>query len=784
MRKLNFWLLASLFVSSLAFTACSSGGDDGSGPGPQPDPQPGPGQKTDFESPSIFIQTPTSENAFVTTEAGLTIGGTAQDNTGLASVSYTTSRGAQGVAFGLENWSINGLNFPEGDTNIEVKATDKDGNNGEASITITKNKYLTFLGLPKHDKEMVYTNSNSQVWITSQIAPNNNLIANSVKLIEVDDDGNQVGEPICQLFDDGDLVNHGDEIKGDNVFSSKATFNYTTEGKRNFRVVAETSESEGAVKGYSAKFVIDVVDQGVVTQQVANLQNTQAAVQAAMATLPTDTEEAAQQLTTLLQQDANVKEVSNEGDVLKVTHTSGIESYILLNENANMKGFGSDKRSAHASIPLSKQTRGICIPSYRNNTSYGLFSRTATVDPTEIIQNKDVLIWSAFSDKYVESMSNALMGIFNASPVKLKVTVMENAACTVGSLSKFSNYGIIVIDTHGLDGGLMFTREAIATSGTLSEESLYNLYTKKIKMVTMKDGTYAALTPEFIKSVLATELPNTVVFNGSCESMKNDAIANAFISRGAKTYVGFSGKVSVQNCNAKAQEFFSALVGADLRTTGDSFKQDTFTESDGSICSYLMRGNSNMHFYLGLINGDFEYGKTNGWSVDGDGRVITSLGSYLPTQGKYMGIVSTGLGYTTNYGCIRQTFRIATNETNLSFKWNYFSEEFLEFIGSQYQDYLRVSIVDEKGTKHILFEKAVDDIASDFNASISIQGNLIRVSPQIVFDKGDVYTTGWQSTVLDITPFQGQTVTLYIESGDVGDSVYDSAVLLDEITIE
>ncbi len=775
MKKINLWPFAGLFVAVFALSACSSSDSSGN-----PDPGPTPGEKTDFEAPSVFIQSPTSDNAFVTVDGGLTIGGTAQDNTGLASVSYTTSRGGEGVASGLENWSISGLNLPEGDTDIEVKATDNDGNIGEASITITKNKYLTYLGLPKHDKEMVYTSSNSQVWITTQIAPNDNLVASSVKLIEVDADGNQTGEAICQLFDDGELENHGDEIKGDNVFSAKALLNFTSVGKKNLRIVAETNETEGAVKGYSAKFVIDVVDQGVVTQQVANLQSTQNAVKDAMATLPSNPEEAAQQLTSLLQQDANVKEVSNEGDVLKVTHTSGIESYIVLNEDANMKGFGDSKRSSRASIPLSKQTRGICIPSYR---SYG-FSTRAAVNPAEIIQNKDVLIWSAFSDKYTESMATALKGIFDASPIKLNVTVMENTQCTTGSLGKFSNYGIIVIDTHGLDGGLMFTREAISTTATLSDEELYNLYTNKVKMVTMKDGTFAALTPEFIKSVLATELPNTVVFNGSCEGMKNDNIANAFISRGAKTYVGFSGKVSVQNCNAKAVEFFSALTGADLKTTGESFNQDTFTEIDGSVCSYLMRGNSNMHFYMGLINGDFEYGKTSGWSVEGDGRVITSLGSYLPTQGQYMGILSTGLGYTTNYGSIRQTFRVGTNETKLSLKWNYFSEEFLEYIGSQYQDYLKITIVDEQGTKHVLYEKAIDGFAADFDAAYGVQGNLINVSPEIVFDRGGVYATGWQSMVLDISAFQGQTVTLYIESGDVGDSYYDSAVLLDEITIE
>lgn len=42
MKKLNFWLLASLFVGSLAFTACSSSDDDGPAPQPGPSPAPAP----------------------------------------------------------------------------------------------------------------------------------------------------------------------------------------------------------------------------------------------------------------------------------------------------------------------------------------------------------------------------------------------------------------------------------------------------------------------------------------------------------------------------------------------------------------------------------------------------------------------------------------------------------------------------------------------------------------------------------------------------------------------
>ena len=57
------------------------------------------------------------------------------------------------------------------------------------------------------------------------------------------------------------------------------------------------------------------------------------------------------------------------------------------------------------------------------------------------------------------------------------------------------------------------------------------------------------------------------------------------------------------------------------------------------------------------------------------------------------------------------------------------------------------------------------------------------VSPEIVFDRNGVYMTGWQVSTFDITQYQGKTITLLIESGDVGDSIFDSATLLDEIQV-
>ena len=135
---------------------------------------------------------------------------------------------------------------------------------------------------------------------------------------------------------------------------------------------------------------------------------------------------------------------------------------------------------------------------------------------------------------------------------------------------------------------------------------------------------------------------------------------------------------------------------------------------------------------------------------------------------------ANGLGYTKDYGSISQVFKVESENT-LEIKWNFLSEEFMEYVGSRYQDYLSISIIDDGGTEENILYLAVDDFAAKYELSY--------VSPKIVFDQGGVYMTGWKTSTFDISKYQGKTITLVIESGDVGDSIYDSATLLDEIRV-
>jgi hypothetical protein len=282
-----------------------------------------------------------------------------------------------------------------------------------------------------------------------------------------------------------------------------------------------------------------------------------------------------------------------------------------------------------------------------------------------------------------------------------------------------------------------------------------------------------AVKPSFI-STYNLSYPNSLVYNGSCESAHNNTMADAFLNKGALNYFGFSETVRSWFDRDMANQLFPALVN-EGKKTGEAFVAGQHDDNNPPAY-FVMLGNVETKYAAGFVNGDFEEGSLSGWNVVGDGRVITQLGYIAPYTGGYMGIISTGLGYTEEMGSLSQNFCVPEDATTLSINWNFLSEEFMEWVGSSYQDYFEIAIYDEDGNKTTLFYKTIDAIAGEYYPSL--------VSPDIVFDQGDVYGTGWQYSSFDITSFAGTAVTLVLASGDVGDSIYDTVILMDDITVD
>jgi Matrixin len=103
---------------------------------PSPPPSPSPGGDT--TPPSITILSP-AMTMVATSASSIVVSGTAQDNVGVAQVTWMSSTGGSGVAAGTNNWTTGPISLYEGMTTIMIYAMDSSGNQAWRSITVTQN---------------------------------------------------------------------------------------------------------------------------------------------------------------------------------------------------------------------------------------------------------------------------------------------------------------------------------------------------------------------------------------------------------------------------------------------------------------------------------------------------------------------------------------------------------------------------------------------------------------------------------------------------------------------
>ena len=734
------------------------------------------GLSNDEEKPTININSPTNYFSWVTTSATLDLAGTASDNEELKSVKVSVNGGAYVSATGKTSWSLQDLPLAEGENVIVCQAKDKKGNAASDTLWVTRNTDVEFTGVPSFGQTSFFAGQTGFTAVRQTIQASAKAIT-SVKLVRLTD-SLTVAQEVGDLMDNGNLSN-SDEISGDGIYSGNCGIYEQNTGSYLYRVVAYTGSK---VANYSPLFRINVYE-ALSSTDIDVLTDTYDQIDDVLnASDATSLEEGKDALKDWFASQAGVASVAEVDGALEITYTSGITSGVIFSEtdadgNIITKGGSTTAVRQPPTVPLHKQTRG--VNPYAGMTPYVNWNLSKDVDPNAIL-DKDVLIWAPFESAFGIDMRPSLETIFGNSDLGLNVVSLANQQCTIASLANLAEYGTIIFDTHGKGGEYILTGELMTADNLI--EHLLDIIDNKISYhenVTYNNegefvlkGTVYSVRSAYIASLAGT-LPNSLVFNGSCESSKTLNLANAFLGKGAKAYFGFSKIVSTSFCKAKCDELFQKMA-VELKNNGQAF---TAGQSDpiSHHATYTMNASTNeLHYSYDLINGDFEMGNLTGWTRAGDGRVITLLGDYTPTQGSFMGIISTGLGYSTDSGSIAQSFKVPDAVSNLKIKWNFMSEEFMEWVGSQYQDYLTFALKDSAGVEHVLFHETIDSF---------VGYGLTDVSPPISFGQGDAYGTDWREFVADIVEYRGQIVRLIIRIGDVGDSAYDSACLLDEISI-
>jgi serine protease len=104
------------------------------------------GKGRDKTPPTVTITTPTSNSTYTSTTSPITVGGTASDNKGVVSVTWSTSNSGSGTCTVTTNWTAS-IPLAVGSNAIIITARDNAGNEATATLDVTLLAPVTLSGM-------------------------------------------------------------------------------------------------------------------------------------------------------------------------------------------------------------------------------------------------------------------------------------------------------------------------------------------------------------------------------------------------------------------------------------------------------------------------------------------------------------------------------------------------------------------------------------------------------------------------------------------------------------
>jgi hypothetical protein len=627
-----------------------------------------------------------------------------------------------------------------------------------------------------------------------QIPPSGGLELDSVKLYNVQSDGTLIGDAFAVAKDNGNLLN-GDDIADDGVFSALVMYAPTEP----FAGYVASRASFGDVYSLSNLELIQAIE-AYSNDEANEVMSAQSAAvetwQQLFEQLGDNAHARWKAITAMLEIPGIISAgLTEDGQDFWLKHACGLTSGILTNPEGTRggppKAFVRQETSPRASRAQEIPHMLKSDPVEFNAPGAPMGSAAFLPPNRRMVGSNNVLIWDAYNSQFMPwDEGPYIRNLMNTSDCPaFNVDYLLDAQATVDSVDDFTNYDTIVLVTHGWVNGFgevaFLTRESV-TAVSMIDNSI-DLALGRIGIV----GSVFSIRPQKIRT-LAGSFDDAIIYNGSCESSKNATMQSAFFTKGADAYYGFTEVVSSSHAQNVSQQLFDGLV-ANTQTNGEAF-DDALPKLDPTGAAVFTEGGARDLAYSDLPqNLGFEDG-LDSWTVNGDGRWLYYLGEWMPTEGQQMGIISTGLGFTTSVGSLEQSFCLPANATHLEFDWNFLSEEMIEWCGPNwgYDDAFVVELEWSGGVFEV-YRQEVDDLCG------------LGVPTSVYFDQSgpgctntasgygsggndcSVHSTYWMHASIPISSIastiNGNAVTLRFRATDVGDSIFDTAVLLDDIEI-
>ncbi len=603
------------------------------------------------------------------------------------------------------------------------------------------------------------------------------LEVDEIELISLD-----TNEVIAAMKDNGDINGNGDEYMNDGIYSCAVNVDNSIIGDKNFIAVYKNLESNTvAIAVYRLFTQQELDDMNEVDNDISNLINSnefheyteKEQIQSVQNLLQTLAQVDETNGYALIQSNSIVYDDTSKAFGFK--YACGVNSYILLYNNDNYE----------ESINL--------------NSLDDITDTNITMDAVGLYG--EAYVMDAFEetrDGYYKSLNTR----WNQNGLATTV----NYDITVETYRNIQNKDLIVFSAHGgiINGKINITTNELVTADK-NNTYAYELYTTKtVSTCFITDGYWGinkvyCINSDFIKdNYEENSFDGSVMFFECCDfygagatrDTISDEFAQTFLDCGADTVVGFYNSVGAVYSRELMDCFVRRLIMGD--TTKQAFinAEDSkgYDDGDGDGIVELKYVIDGVKYYeaVPLIagktekylvnpsveNGDFENNtkKLTGWKYDGYASISKKMGSLMPTSGNRMALISTRTDEASK-SSIYQTFKIPSYAKKMTFKYNVISEEPMEWVGEGYNDSFTAKLITLDNPVVLAFE------STDTSSWKRITG--------INLPGGDntVYHTGFITVTYDISDLRGSYVKLMFEVEDSGDNTYETAVLIDEISL-
>lgn len=823
---------------------------DAAGPGPDN----GPVVPTAHEYPSaellVRITGPTARGSATTAGSLLSLTGIVFSRPGtpvtISWVSQSVDQGVltdQGTADGFPFWMTGGITVMPGDNLVTVTAQ-AGGETATDTILITHNPSFPFDNPIEVRPPAGFVGEVTKVFATAALGPIGDLVDSALTLQQVDAQGHVVKE-LGKMKDDGNVSVSGDEIQKDGVYTVQFNFSCAGADPVYLRATALVRGAYG--QQYTARSALtrfDCVDRLSVSACAAHQKTLAQAREAYLQAVNGGEGTAAARAAAIqvLSADPDVGEVASDAEdgglwvqwkdqVLGALNTArgdtrggdgagddpgafaSLESALagdlaILSKSTLLLApfaseFGQEEAAFTAGIVSHIQCPAYRVRGPQQNPKGPHNDAAASLKVFRQMTGNGIVVLTTHGETYFRGLSGpakerlgwshrgAQEVLWTGEAVDCARLTTTTKTCKTTAECPAGTECLITQAVLSVQG----TTQTIQASGVCYDATQVDLMRGR---VVLGDRTYG-VTPALVRwTGERQKFPNSLVYLGACRTLYNGTLAAELFGAGARTVAGYTGTVT--NAFARqAGSSFLAQMFEEKKTAGEAYGvgvQDP--ENPGSY--FRLFGARNLTISQSdILNASFETSDLTAWEQDGDGRVLAKLGKTGPVSGKFVGIISTGLGFTDLTGSVQQTFCIPEGVQTLSFWWKYYSEEFHEWCGSEYQDTFQADLTGPTGQKYKVVDLAVDDLCkSDCNQACECYSGFFASCPpgmgshyvgltfsDVQFDQGDNWVTPWQKATYDVSALAGKgPVTLRFYCTDQGDSIYDTAVLVDGIKFE